>query len=117
MKSLMKVAAEYVINFTKGINSHFVVTMDHKTCTHIICTYGLKKQVYKTSDSTHIIFKQSKVGGEGFVGFSNSLHCDSCDKLTTSQQESTCTGPNELGPFKYSNMQFYCERTIKYKGI
>ena len=117
VESLLKLAAASVMNFSKAINSHFVATMDHETCTRIICTYGLGQQVSKTSVGNKIIFKDSKVGKEGSIGFANSPHCDSCDQLTKVQQESICTGSNELGHSKYSRMKIYCERMINYKGI
>ena len=57
------------------------------------------------------------MGEEGSIGFANSPHCDSCDKLTKVQQESIYTDPNESGHSKYSMIKIYCERMMKYKSI
>ena len=85
MESLLQIAAGSVMCFSKEINSHYVALMDHETCTRIIYTYGLGKQVSKKSVGNKIIFKESKVGEEEFIGFANSPHFDNCDKLTKVQ--------------------------------
>ena len=117
VESLLQVAAGSVMTFSKEINSHYVALMDHDTCTRIICTYGLGKQVSKQSVGNNIIFIESKVGEEGSIGFANSPHCDSCDKITKVQQESICTDSTELGHSKYSRMKVYCDRMKNYKGL
>lgn len=71
VESLLKVAAQSVMEFLKQINSQFVAAMDHETCNCIICTYGLGQQVAIISEGTRIIFKESSVVEMGSIGFSN----------------------------------------------
>ena len=81
VESLLKVATSSVMEFSKEINANFVAVMNHETCTRVVCTYGLGLQVAKTLVGARIIFKESKVGKQGSIGFSNSPHRGSCDKL------------------------------------
>ena len=117
VESLLKVAADSVMEFSKEINAHFVAVMDHETCTRVICTYGLGLQVAKISVGTRIVFKESRVGEQGSIGFSNSPHRDSCDKLLHSQQELILNADDELGPAKFENVKLYFERMKRYIGI
>lgn len=84
-----------------------MATLDYKTCTCIICTYGLGLQVAIISDGARIVSKESKVGEQGSIGFSDSPHRYCCNKLSQSQQESILNANDELGPIKFDNIKLY----------
>jgi len=116
LESKVELVGRSVLDFARIINPHMNEVVGYYTCDRAILTLGTTYRSVKEIESNDVVTKSIKVNTLPSLGFANSPHVDSCDKIAPDQALKIM---NELNAPKYIHhpIRSYCEKIHSTTGL